>query len=263
MVTSGSTVLSSESTAVALVRLALGAGPIGAPGLELDTAIRTTEGFPGLVDAIDGALLAGVPPSVTSGVLDSVSSVVASTSVSMASAKSTATRAVDQSIKTPAADGVPYVLIKDTTLTGSRQVLLTQGFFNGGVEIQNQMPIPWLVSSYTAYSDEAESQIDRAVVPGIEVFSFANGVQSLRASNEGFNLRVGQNLSTRFEMGTSIFVGILDLGLTMVPAPNCVASALRARDDKDGAIRQAHWQVAHLVSLPVIHDPHRDRERWP
>ena len=141
MASSSSAVLSFDSTALALCRIALGRLPEGLNADQVNQSIRGTGGFPGLVSLVASAGESGVSPVNSSAVTDSVIEVLSETTgafSALLSGLKEANRAVaTQRLAESNIAPFPFTLIPDT---GGLYSVYIKG---GRVDVVNSMQIAW------------------------------------------------------------------------------------------------------------------------
>lgn len=219
IVSSSQTVLSADSTALALVRLVIGDVPTTQSGIALDTRIRATPGYSTLVEAVANALNHGTSPEVDHAVIQGIADVT----VPVVEAIST-TSGVFKAFtvdKPTATAPLPFTVIVDDVLN-ELPVQLTSNIY-GQVGLTNAMPIPWQVSTVSVTGFPLTKN---AILPGRSGL-LSPGSISAGADNAGFNLTVMQSDQTHDAIGQDILVGALKttLGLAGLAAESCLNTA--------------------------------------
>jgi hypothetical protein len=149
--TSTSINLSAKTTALALVRLLMGALSATASESQVDAGISATADFPNLVSLISAALAANTPPSTSPLVFASTETVFnqipASLVATLAAAHRSKVHAV-LPVAQPSVVNVPYNMI---TTRAAGQVIgvvaIADATQDGGVKIDNSTAIAWSVTT--------------------------------------------------------------------------------------------------------------------
>ena len=218
IVTTDQTTLSADSTALALVRIAIGDIPTAQTGAALDAAIRANTSYPSLVTAVQNALVAGGSPATNLAVLQAVSSVMVPMAT-LVTAVTTRHSSV-KSVATPVATApLPSTLVTDSLL-GLLPVQITQDGANfpfNHITLSDSMPIPWYVTS---------TSVTGVSLGGGELLSGRSGLLTpgtvqVAASSAGFNLTVAQNLNTEISIGADLITGTIQAVWGFVSAPSC------------------------------------------
>lgn len=148
MASGPTTTFNAESTAVALVRIAIGVRPSGISASQTNQIIRATAEFQALVRLVEDAIKTDLSPldyfgvadsvAVTTGqAVDSFSNILGGTSVTT-SALAFAT--------TPVITPLPFNIV--SSLSGVASVYVTSANRDGSVNLVNATLIAWVASSY-------------------------------------------------------------------------------------------------------------------
>ncbi len=146
MTSGGPTILNADSTALALVRMAIGDLPSGITAISMNQAIQGTAEFPGLVELIKGALHSGLPPlesgpavqsiaTTTRQAMNVISAILAPPASTSSSVAAYATRPVDPS-------QLPHFNIL-SNVAGLFSVYVSGARRDGSVDLVNASPIVW------------------------------------------------------------------------------------------------------------------------
>lgn len=198
MASSSSSILSFDSTALALCRIALGRLPEGLSSDQVNQAIREAREFPGLVSLVASAGESGVSPLDSSAVVDSIIEVLSETTGAF-SALLSGLKETNRPVATPRLvesniAPFPFTLVLDT---GGLYSVYIKG---GRIDVVNSMQISW-----DAYS---------SISPGLLVeLPPSNTLTSIRGygspwngsastvipgnNGKGFNLTLVQTQQTR------------------------------------------------------------------
>ena len=221
IVDSRETELSAVSTALALVRIAVGELPPGIVAADFDGVIRALPDFGHLVSIISEALERGEAPSTNPAVLDRIADVFRAMT-NEPSLTGSAVELSTQGIWDSPVPEVPYELVSDPGPSGLLSLRITSSS-PGWITLSNRMPIPWVVSTFTALRDSPEQQIEsRIIAPSLL------GSTIVTSSTYGFNLTVGQSPESRVWMARSLMLRTVKFGLSLVTPSNCADATLLA-----------------------------------
>lgn len=250
----GTTVLSAESTAVALVRMAIGALPSGIAASQANQAIRAAAEFSSLVALIQGALNSDLPPLDSGAVVQSVATTVrqAMSAVSAVLAPAPAAPAA-LAYASPSVNKLPFNIISNVASLFS--VYVNSAGSGGSVNVVNAMPIAWSAHSL----DETGTLIPApAPSPDGKVLLDANTVVSslldkvhpwlgpssinLPGNNgKGLDIKLEQTRASHRENLSEILKGAVAAALPIV-GNEClegVAEALMSADSLDAFAQEA------------------------
>lgn len=198
MASSSSVVLSFDSTALALCRIALGHLPEGLSSHQANQTIRATSEFPGLVSLVASAGESGVSPLDSSAVADGIITVISQATATF-SGLLTGLEETNRAVTTPRlvesdTAPFPFTLVPDT---GGLYSVYIKG---GRVDIVNSMQINW-----NAYSSISPGTL--VELPSNSTLASIRGYQSpwngpapvvIPGNNgKGFNLTLFQTEQTR------------------------------------------------------------------
>jgi hypothetical protein len=218
IVSSSQTVLSADSTALALVRLEIGDVPTTQSGIAIDSRIRATSGYTTLVEAVANALNHGTSPEVDHAVLQGIANVTVPVVAAIYTSSGVKALTVD---KPTATTPLPFTVIADEVLN-ELPVQLTSNSY-GQVGLTNAMPIPWQVSTVSVIGFPLTTDANLPSRSGL----LSPGSISAGADNAGFNLTVVQSDQTHDAIGKDLLVGALKttLGLAGLAAESCLNTA--------------------------------------
>jgi hypothetical protein len=251
MANSPSTKLSANSTALALVRLALGVLSSSVSPAQVDSEIQATAEFPNLVSVISQALTAGTPPGTSTTVVQSVANVLSQLPGAAAPATAAASNSHAPALVNPTAtSGAPFTVLNNIF---TMQVTGADG--SGGVLVVNNFPIQWTAASYTA--DGHSTPLTPTPPSGnIQLVGRKVGFTSLFTSNtpasvpgngEAFDLAISQTSDSQAANLVSIGVDVTGLGLSLagLKLPStCLTSGV-------GTVLKASPQWGAYVSSPT------------
>lgn len=232
IVTSSQTTLSSDSTALAMVRLAIGDISTADAASSIDTAIRASATYADLVTAVQNSLGRGTAPATDTAVLSDMAAVIVSLGSAIPAAP---TSAKVKSIAQPTVTGPPFIVIADT-LSGLLPVEITSSSVNF-VTLTNPMPIPWSVSSVgpSPSSGGTGPPISTNLpLPGGTLLT-AGSIQ-VGANNAGFNLTVQQTDATHHQIAFDLVIGAIQTSLDLAGiklTDSCIGTALVTSLSKD------------------------------
>ncbi|MDE3104491.1 MAG: hypothetical protein KGK08_04885 [Acidobacteriota bacterium] len=148
---SGSANLTADSTAIALVRMSLGAVPEGSNPALLDGAIQATAGYPALLSAINSALAQGIAPSTQNAVYAAILTVSSQLPSAAVSSSASIARKVRSNVSFDAPLDSPYTLYSFPSLPGTStstgSLGVTGANSDGSVNVQNTTFIAWSLAS--------------------------------------------------------------------------------------------------------------------
>lgn len=216
LTSSATTVLSSSSTALALVRLASGNLGEGQTAKSMNDAISTAPDFQALVAAIGHSLHSAVAPSSSADVVKLVAVVMNEAHLRIAPSNSKSQqKIIDPALKPP----LPAVAL-DSSLVGlSLPIAVKDTGPSGQIYLVNSMPIAWEATS-SSYSgtDIEKVQMPANTVSGILIGKLApSTISATQLQGDGgksFNLRIAQSAATQAQTMLAIEVDILS---TLIP----------------------------------------------
>lgn len=249
LTTSASATLSANTTALALVRLSLGALPASTSVSQLNSAIEATAAYQALVSAISTALAAGNSPSTQSAVFNAILNVLFQipTSALPVAAAERRSMAVEANLGT-SATVPPYTLYAMPTLLGQStgSVIITDATDTGGVTLANSTAITWSLSSAStggtsitcASPGASSSSINPDCSIQINATNLQNNIFSspstatVPGNGDAFNLTLEQNAISRTanvlqigEDAFSVFVAWYTAGAAS-PLVSCINGAV-------------------------------------
>ncbi len=139
------TTLSADSTAIVLARMAFGATPVGMTGAEFNAALRSVDGYQGLVSDITAAIETGLLPLENPAVHQGIATVLARVRDQLPLATAAGSEGLmamrvltDPSLEIPS--------LVEENLAGYKLSLgVTQLAADDNVEIKNELPIAWSI----------------------------------------------------------------------------------------------------------------------
>lgn len=146
MVDSASSTISANSTAIALVRVALGTLPSSVTPAQANTAITGTADFSALVTQVNASLSAGSAPALSTTVAQAVVTVINDLNAANLVA-SAAARAHIFAIAPTQLPGTPQPLITDALFSVTAQSVDNDGT---GINATNSFPIQWTARTLQA-----------------------------------------------------------------------------------------------------------------
>jgi hypothetical protein len=200
-VSSGSTVLTSESTATVLVRLTFGPVPDGLTADGINAAIEATAGYPALVSAITQALGGGASPALSSSVVNAVSVVIGELGSQLLAtlSQTTSRKSVKDQVVTPTVSlPLPYKIVQfPLNLPG---VTLDNNFLQAGVV--NLVNSTLMDFNAISSADNANVELPRTTLVPVLLGQISSlvGPPAEHVADEGgrgFNITINQsNAST-------------------------------------------------------------------
>jgi hypothetical protein len=250
---SPATVLSADSTALALTRIFIGAtSRTGLTTGQLDTAIRTAAEYPNLVTNIGSAVNAGVPPAQSSAVAISLSTVLSQVAPTLSSLRASNSSALSfrqkqsaivfPQITTP----LPFNVIPDTVLgslpvgitgTCGKSFLACQGNYTdtNAIGVVNNMPISWSVTTFDPTTGNPLSlpqlipsnrSMFGAIITAVTGWNISRPYGVSGNGGKSLNLQIGQTIDSQVDTATELILSLIDLELEALPN-TCTDNALK------------------------------------
>jgi hypothetical protein len=226
---SDTTTLSVESTALALVRFAIGQVPPGMTAAQLNDAIRAAADYGPLQTQIGLALAAGTPLAATPAVAQELSTVLSQVARSIGAPVSA--NAGGGKIPTniaPALVAIPQVLpplpvtVVQDALLHLLPIQITDTDALGQVYVRNSMPIEWRARSYDAISGAEMTSPSSPFKLKPNTGTWVPGT-----GGQNFNLSIEQDVITQRDTLTNIIVDALRFELQFFP-DSCADTVLRS-----------------------------------
>jgi hypothetical protein len=205
MTTSGvAEALSADSTALTLVRMLMGAVPTTANLPQINADIRATAEYPTLVSLVNQSVVAGVSPTTSTVVFDSLIRLMAQIPTSTLSQMGIQSASRSRAMTLPSSPNVtatpsPYPLL--TGMTSTQGVFVT-GASTQSVDVANTMSIAWSVSSADTKGGTPNSVLlDRYGL--LDQLALGTGLRpsmpskAITAPGDAFNLTLEQNTLSR------------------------------------------------------------------
>lgn len=224
IVSSQNTVLSADSTALALVRLAVGDIPTKQAGSAIDEFVRDSTGYSALVAAVTNALNARSVPALDANVLRGIASVMSVVIPQLSPDENDATSGNAKTVAHPTVSGTgyPYTVIEDEVLNGLWPVQITGGD-PIGIVVGNSMPIPWSASSVDAAGTKLTKE-DKIIPKRSGLFS--PGSETVLTSTSGMTLTLKQTPKTHARIVADLIAGVTKTILGFSDSKSCDLSAL-------------------------------------
>jgi Big-like domain-containing protein len=228
--------LSAGTTALALVRLAIGALPNTSASGQLNGAIQATPEFPNLIALISAALTANTSPVTSSAVYSSIAAVLGQLPSTLVTALEQSSRTIVHALAGPVAspsvtNSLPYALISFSTKFLPEAVSVTGTAATGDLQISNSTLIAWSLASATV-SGQKLCAVNNApstgnpdcsiTIPQTDVLHLLGSVVNIDTistaivendAGGSFNLVLEQNIQSRTGNVVQIFK---DVGSTIV-----------------------------------------------
>ena len=162
LTTTNAVTLSSSSTALAVVRLAIGALPSSAVSGQLNAAIQGTMEFPHLVTLISAALTANTSPVTSSSVYSSIATILTQLPGPVVTALQTSNRAIAHAQAAPVdvpsvTTSLPYALVNFSTKLPQTVSVTGTVATTGNVQVSNSTLIAWALASTATSATTATS----------------------------------------------------------------------------------------------------------
>jgi hypothetical protein len=239
-------VLTADSTAVAMVRIAIGALPEGRTAQTANQIIRGTTAYPALVAAISKALTDGVPVSTTSTVLIQIAAVVEQSSGPL--------RAAMTAKAGPAKLPLPYSLLGTTGSIPSVHLVATTTA--GKINLRNSLPIFWQARTNSSPLVMLPICDYKCILlGGLLPWEGPSTVQLPDADGAALTLHLEQNSETRWANAVDVIRGSLGVVLSNLPGgstcDSAIASALLASNSLDNALTSIASFKAYLRSTSL------------
>jgi hypothetical protein len=239
-------VMTADSTAVAMVRIAIGALPDGRTPQSANQIIRATTAYPALVAAISKALTDGVPVSTTSTVLTQIAAVVDQSSGPL--------RAAITAKAGPAKLPLPYSLLGTTGNIPSVHLVATTTA--GKINVRNSLPIFWQARTNSSPLVMLPICDYKCILlGGVLPWEGPSTVQLPDADGAALTLHLEQNSQTKSANAVDVIRGSLGVVLSNLPGgstcDSAISSLLLGSSSLDNALTSIDSFKAYLRSTSL------------